>query len=126
MEVARATSPPMRSSMRRSTPAMGDGVQARLAAWTTARREKSALSSMAIRLLSGVCGAGALGDVVAPSRQPHEVTGWSVDGDELDRVGQPFLGKRDADAGGIGKVFIAMDLRHGPSFFLRLFLPTSW
>jgi len=51
--------------MRRSTPAMGDGVQARLAAWTTARREKSAFSSMASHLLLGVRDARALSDAAA-------------------------------------------------------------
>src|SRR3954469_23052543 len=48
MEVARATSSPMRSSIRRSTPAMGDGVQSSLAAWTAARWEKSAFSFMGV------------------------------------------------------------------------------
>src|SRR5689334_2506341 len=37
----------MRSSMRRSTPMIGDGTQSICAACTAARREKSALSSMA-------------------------------------------------------------------------------
>src|SRR5690348_12652190 len=36
----------MRSSMRRSTPAMGEGIQGSVAAWTAARWEKSAFSSM--------------------------------------------------------------------------------
>src|SRR5260370_6241257 len=43
MEVARATSSPMRSSIRRSTPGMGDGVQSSRAAWTAARALKSEL-----------------------------------------------------------------------------------
>src|SRR5579884_823972 len=46
MDVARATSSPMRSSMRRSTPGIGDGTQGSRAAWTATRREKSALISM--------------------------------------------------------------------------------
>jgi hypothetical protein len=45
MEVALATSPPIRSSMRRSTPGIGEGDQFNLAACTTARRVKSALIS---------------------------------------------------------------------------------
>src|ERR1700730_18476679 len=46
MEVARATSSPMRSSIRRSTPGMGDGVQSSRAAWTAARALKSELRFM--------------------------------------------------------------------------------
>jgi hypothetical protein len=46
--------------------AMGDGIQARIAAWTTARREKSAFSSM--DLLSDVRDIRALGDAAAPTR----------------------------------------------------------
>jgi hypothetical protein len=43
MEVARAASSPMRSSIRRSTPGMGDAVQSSWAAWTAARAPKSEL-----------------------------------------------------------------------------------
>jgi hypothetical protein len=39
MEVARATSPPMRSSMRRSTPAMGESVHSSVATDYCALRE---------------------------------------------------------------------------------------
>ena len=46
MDVARATSSPMRSSIRRSTPAMGEATHGSRAAWTATRREKSALISM--------------------------------------------------------------------------------
>ena len=46
MEVARATSSPRRSSMRRSTPAVGDGVQDSSSAWAAARWVKSAFRSM--------------------------------------------------------------------------------
>src|SRR5215472_15923781 len=43
---------PMRSSMRRSTPAIGEATQGSRRAWTATRREKSVLSSM---LLPGGC-----------------------------------------------------------------------
>jgi hypothetical protein len=46
IDVARATSSPMRSNIRRWTSAIGEGTQARCAACTATRREKSALSSM--------------------------------------------------------------------------------
>ncbi len=46
------------------------------------------------------------------------LAGRYVDGNELDRVGQPFLGERDANAGGIGKAFVVVNLHHGPSFCL--------
>src|SRR5271165_5064632 len=83
MDVARATSSPMRSSIRRSTPAIGEATQASRAAWTTTRCEKSALSSMAVscrRLVSlqslkpravavdVVGGAGEAGAVAADYR----------------------------------------------------------
>src|SRR5271170_4753891 len=54
MDVARAISSPMRSSMRRSTPEIGDGVQSSRAACTTARRAKSALRFMRLLLLSAL------------------------------------------------------------------------
>src|SRR5919108_2712407 len=38
----------MRSSMRRRTPAIGEGTHGRRAAWTTARCEKSAFSSIGV------------------------------------------------------------------------------
>ena len=45
-EVARAISSPTRSSMRRSTPGIGEGTHGARAACTTARLVKSALISM--------------------------------------------------------------------------------
>src|SRR6266853_2700370 len=47
IEVAPATSSPMRSNMRRSTLGIGEGVQSSRAACTAARAPKSALSSTA-------------------------------------------------------------------------------
>src|SRR5215472_7085844 len=47
MDVARAISSPTRSSIRRSTPGMGDGVQSSRAAWTAARAPKLALMFIA-------------------------------------------------------------------------------
>src|SRR3974390_476569 len=52
----------MRSSMRRSTPAIGDETQGSRAAWTATRREKSALISM----LSPAASAAQLADVAGP------------------------------------------------------------
>src|SRR6185436_11175819 len=48
MLVARATSSPILSSMRRSTPGIGEAFQSSLAACTTARLLKSAFSCMAV------------------------------------------------------------------------------
>src|SRR5262245_61188524 len=50
MEVARATSSPIRSSIRRSTPGIGEAVHSSAAAWTTARFVKSALRFMGLAL----------------------------------------------------------------------------
>jgi len=47
IDVARATSSPMRSNIRRWISAIGEGTQARCAARTATRRAKSALSAMA-------------------------------------------------------------------------------
>jgi len=69
MLVARATSPPTRSSMRRSTPAIGDGVQARSAACTATRRLKSALSCMEATSLR--CGGHA--KIVGPAKASADV-----------------------------------------------------
>src|SRR5215471_8609773 len=52
----------MRSSMRRSTPAIGDATHGSRAAWTATRREKSALSSM----LSPAVSVAQLADVASP------------------------------------------------------------
>src|SRR3954471_22385880 len=46
IEVARATSSPMRSSIRRSTPAIGEATHGSRAACTATRCEKSAFSSI--------------------------------------------------------------------------------
>src|SRR5271169_4141222 len=54
MDVARATSSPIRSSMRRSTPEIGEGVQSSRAACTAARKAKSALRFMPLFLLSAL------------------------------------------------------------------------
>src|SRR5215467_3483059 len=59
IEVARPTSSPMRSSIRRSTPGMGDGVQSSRAAWTAARAPKSELRFMTGLRLFGPCGLRA-------------------------------------------------------------------
>ena len=55
------------------------------------------------------------------------LAGRYVDGNELDRMGQPFLGERDAYAAGLGKP-LSVDSHHARSFFLpfQLKLPTSW
>ena len=49
MLVARATSSPILSSMRRSTPGIGEAFQSRLAACTTARLLKSAFRCIKAR-----------------------------------------------------------------------------
>jgi hypothetical protein len=50
MEVARATSSPILSSMRRSTPGMGEAFQSSVAACTATRFVKSALRFMPLNL----------------------------------------------------------------------------
>src|SRR5271166_2974137 len=108
MEVAGATSPPTRSSMRRSTPGMGEGVQSSRPACTAARSEKSALSSIVPSSGSGVRDAGTRGDALAPSPQVRKVVGH-VHRDELNLVGQSLLGERDADAGRVREALEVVD-----------------
>src|ERR1700735_4601509 len=71
----------MRSSMRRSTPAMGEGTQSRSAPCITARREKSALRSMTALRSSGN-DARPRGDPTAPGGEGHE-PGRLFDFDEI-------------------------------------------
>src|SRR5271166_5802435 len=80
MEVARATSPPMRSSMRRSTPGMGEAFQSSVAACTAARRVKSALRLVVLALAPDKCavvGSVIIGSavIVAPKKAqlPHHL-----------------------------------------------------
>src|SRR5580704_11462301 len=67
MEVARATSPPIRSSMRRSTPGMGEAFQSSAAACTATRLAKSALRLAVLELVlagSVVIGSAVIGFAV--------------------------------------------------------------
>ena len=67
MEVARATSPPIRSSMRRSTPGMGEAFQSSAAACTAIRLVKSALRLAVLDLVlagSVVIGSAVIGFAV--------------------------------------------------------------
>src|SRR5262245_6780924 len=89
----------MRSSMRRSTPAIGDGVQASSAACTATRRVKSALSSIMRTRSKSSCGCGAHaksgGEVNAsphrrPAAGPHRAGKGSSHG-ELTANGSPRL-----------------------------------
>jgi len=81
----------------------------------------------AIEMVEVLGDRGAFGDVNTVLELEHrDRAGWIprkefgalvlagryVDGDELDRVGEPFLGERDADTGWIGKALIIMDLHH--------------
>src|ERR1700731_316065 len=106
MEVARATSPPIWSSIRRSTPMTGDAAQSSEAPCTDARSEKSALRSMATSCFrrSGRADAGTRGHAGAPGFEMHEL-GRHVDfdgvGDAQPRKGRD-VGHRKSLAGQIG------------------------
>src|SRR6185295_20004825 len=97
MLVARATSPPTRSSMRRSTPAIGDGVQARSAACTATRRVKSALSCIDAYLVAvaGMLKSSGLQRQApmapAPLRAARLGAGRQEGLDQPNRCGRRFL-----------------------------------
>src|SRR5260370_15963442 len=93
MEVARAASAPMRSSMRRSTPGIGEGIQSSRAECTAARAPKSAL-----RFISKVYRHPR--ESGGPGAQPVTLAAWVGAFAGMTKLGRKALMRGDSFRGG--------------------------
>src|SRR5260370_3224414 len=93
MEVARAASAPMRSSMRRSTPGIGEGIQSSRAECTAARAPKSAL-----RFISKVYRHPR--ESGGPGAQPLTLPPWVPAFAGMTKLGRKALVRGDSFRGG--------------------------